>query len=188
MPLRPSAPSEVPFNVNLVTPDDPVRTSIVSFPVNVSFLPLPSTLPAGPVLGSSLPSTQTFSQARPPSTDTTRLTPLNATVTARVNDVVLPSGLEAVTVIAHLPAVSANGALNVPSSPTSTVTGLGSAGGTGVAPPLDVVAGPVYAALTTTEPAFVVRPRTGIAPFSYVALSAGLSTGSVGALTTPDGD
>ena len=164
MPLG-KQPSEVPFSVKFVTPEEPVRTSIVCLPVNVSFLPLPSTLPAVPVLASSLPSTHTLSQARPPSMETTRLTPLNATVTARVSEVVLPSGLEAVTVIAHLPAVSANGALNVPSSPTSTVAGLGSVGGTGVALTLEVVAGP-GTSHSPRRPAFVVGHGPVIAPFS----------------------
>src|SRR3990170_6456650 len=107
-----------------------------------------------------LPSTQTLIQARPPSIETTRLTPLNATVTARVSDAVLPSGLEAVTVMAHRPAVSSNGVVKVPSSATATVTGDGTAGGAAVAvpaPPADS-AGPEYTALTTTESALVVRP------------------------------
>ena len=47
----------------------------------------------------------------------------------------MPSGLEAVTVIAQLPAVSSNGVVNVPSSATGTVTGAGTAGGAGVAAP-----------------------------------------------------
>jgi hypothetical protein len=40
---------------------------------------------------------------------------LNATVTARVSEAVLPSGLDAVTVIAHLPVVSSYGVLKEPS-------------------------------------------------------------------------
>src|SRR5688572_1351491 len=94
--------------------------------------------------GSIFPSTQTLIQARPPSMETTRLTPLYATVTARVSDAVLPSGLEAVTVIAHRPAVSSKGVVNVPSSATSTVAGVGTSGGAGVAAPAPVAgsAGP----------------------------------------------
>src|SRR3990170_1615758 len=108
-----------------------------------------------------LPSTQTLIHARPPSIETTRLTPLKATVTARVSDEVLPSGLEAVTVIAQRPAVSSNGVVKVPSSATWTVMGAGTAGGAGVAAPASGgCAGPEYAALTTTESAFVVRPWT----------------------------
>src|SRR5687767_14368368 len=135
-----------------------------------------------------LPSTQTLIQARPPSIETTRLTPLKSTVTARVSDAVLPSGLDAVTVIAQRPAVSSNGVLNVPSSATGTVTGAGALGGAGAAaPPAGGVAGPEYAALTTTESAFVVLPWTGMAPFSKVALSAGWSTVRVGASMTRKG-
>src|SRR3990170_3626724 len=114
------------------------------------------------------PSTQTLIHARPPSIDTTRLTPLNATVTVRVSEAVLPSGLDAVIVMAQRPAVSSNGVVKVPSSATGTVTGAGTAGGAGEAAPAPVAgsAGPEYTALTTTESAFVVRPWTGIAPFS----------------------
>ena len=65
--------------------------------------------PPAPSSGSSLPSTQTLSHARPPSIVTTRLTPLNATVTFRVCAAVLPCGLAAVTVIDQRPAVSSNG-------------------------------------------------------------------------------
>ena len=80
-------------------------------------------------------------------------------------------------------------ALNVPSSPTFTVSDAGVAGGTGVALSVALVpvAGPVYVALTTTESAFVVRPCTGIAPFSNVAPSAGWSTVSVGASIARNG-
>src|SRR5687767_4625696 len=135
-----------------------------------------------------LPSTQTLIQARPPSIETTRLTPLKATVTARVSAVVLPSGLEAVTVIAQRPVVSSNGVVNVPSSATGTVTGAGTAGGAGVAAPAFTGCdGPEYTALTTTESALVVRPWTGIAPFSNVAPSAGWSTVRVGASMTRNG-
>src|SRR4051812_45677973 len=55
IPLLPSAPSGVPLSVNVVTPDEPVRTSIDSLPVNVSVLPFPNTLPAAPISGSILP-------------------------------------------------------------------------------------------------------------------------------------
>ncbi len=41
--------------------------------------------------------------------------------------------------------------------------------------------------MITTEVAFVVIPWTGIAPFSYVAPSAGWSTESVGASTVGNG-
>jgi hypothetical protein len=39
MPRFPSAPSDWPFSVNSVAPDEPVRTSIVLWPVNVSACP-----------------------------------------------------------------------------------------------------------------------------------------------------
>ena len=90
-----------------MTPDEPVRTSIDSLPVNVSDFPLEITWPAGPTPGSILPSTQTLIQARAPAlTVTTTLTPLYATVTLRVSEAVLPSGLLAVTVRVQRPAVS----------------------------------------------------------------------------------
>ena len=66
--LARARPSDVPFSVKCVTPDDPVRTSTDSLPVKVSVLPLVMTLPAAPSSGSILPSTQTLSQARPPLT------------------------------------------------------------------------------------------------------------------------
>ncbi len=75
-PDLPSAPSDVPLRVKWVTPDDPVRTSILSRPVKVRVLPLATTWPAAPIPGSILPSTQTLIQARPPFVVTTRLTPL----------------------------------------------------------------------------------------------------------------
>ena len=84
--------------------------------------------------------------------------------------------------------MSSNGVVNVPSSATATVTGAGAFGGAGgAAPPAGGSAGPEYVALTTTESAFVVRPWTGIAPFSNVAPSAGWSTVRVGASMTRNG-
>ena len=74
MPRFPSAPIDWPLSVKNVAPDDPVRTSIDSLPVNVRTLPFLAVTPAQS--GWSLPSTQTLSQAGPPLTSTTRLTPL----------------------------------------------------------------------------------------------------------------
>ena len=93
------------------------------------------------------------------------------------------------TVIVQRPAVSSNGVLYVPSSPTGTVTGAGVAGGAGVAPPAPAGGpdGPRYVALTTTDVAFVAWPATGIAPFSNDAPSAGWSTVRVGASMTRNG-
>ena len=54
IPLLPRAPSEVPLSVNFVTPDEPVRTSTDSLPVNVRVLPLPMTLPAAPMSSGDL--------------------------------------------------------------------------------------------------------------------------------------
>ena len=74
-------------------PDEPVRTSIRSRPVNVRDFPVEMTWPAAPCAGSILPSTQTLIQARPPLAVTTRLTPLYTTVTLRVRAVGLALGL-----------------------------------------------------------------------------------------------
>ena len=156
--------------------------------MNVRTLPGAYTRPAAPVTSETWPSTHTLSQARPFLIEITTFTPLNATVTFRVSEVDLPSALVAVTVIAHFPVVSSSGVLNEPSSAGLTVTGLGAGGGAGVAF-VDALpsAGPEYAALTTTDVAFVACPWTGIAPFSTVAPSAGWSTVSAGASVTVNG-
>src|SRR4029079_9733018 len=141
-PDFPSDPSDVPFSVNWVTPDDPVRTSTDRWPVNLRLLPLAITVPAAPTVGSSFPSTQTFTQARPPFAATTRFTPLYPTMTLRDKAAVLPPGPDAVTVIAHFPVVSSYGVLYVPSSPTFAVTDGGTGGGAGVALPPGAPDGP----------------------------------------------
>src|SRR5207244_7822295 len=116
-----------------------------------------------------------------------RFTPLYATVTERWSAVVLPSVLDAVTVICQRPLVSSNGVENELSEPTGTVTGDGPRGDGAGAPPPAGAAGPRYVAETTTWAAFVAVPPIGIAPFSKLAPSAGESTVSVGACTTEKG-
>jgi hypothetical protein len=74
MPRFPSAPSDWPFSVKNVAPEDPVRTSTDCFALNVATLPFFAVTPAQ--FGSSLPSTQTLIQAGPPLISTTRVTPL----------------------------------------------------------------------------------------------------------------
>src|SRR6478672_5710844 len=108
-------------------------------------------------------------------------------MTLRDSAAVLPSAPEAVTVIAHLPAVSSYGVLYDPSSATFAVTEGGARGGAGVALLPGTPVGPTYVALTTTVAALVAVPATGIAPFSNEAPSAGWSTVSVGASISRSG-
>ena len=86
-----------------------------------------------------MPSTQTLIQAGLPLIATTRLTPLKATVTWWVGDVVLPDAPVAVTTIDQRPVVSWSGVLNVPSSATGTSTAAGAGGG--LAPALPALPG-----------------------------------------------
>ena len=67
--------------------------------------------------------------------------------------------------------------------------GAGTDGGFGVAVPAAAAGpvGPVKAALTTIDLAFVELPWTGMAPFSKIAPSVGWSTVSVGASTARNG-
>jgi hypothetical protein len=175
----------VPFSVNCVAPEEPVRTSTEVVPWNVSDLPASSTRPLwGPT---SLPSTQTLIQAGLPLTFTTRLTPLTATSTFIERVAVLPSADVAVTVTDQRPAVSSSGGKeNEPSVATSivvpddappapgTLVGVGDAAG---AP------APLPRKLATTETVFalVVVPSTAIAPLPYFVPSTGAVTVSVGA-------
>src|SRR3954471_1308746 len=182
-PDLPSVPSEVPSSVKVVAPEEAVRTSIVSRAVNLSDRPLPRTVPAAPVAGSILPSTQTLIRAPPLLPVTTRSTPLWGTVTFRVRLVALPSVPAAETVIAHRPGASCRGVAYAPSAATVTCVVAGVAGGAGVAtlPPTTDPDGPRYEAATDTDEAFVALPPTRIAPFSKEAPSEGWSTVSVGA-------
>ena len=137
---------------------------------------------------------------------TTRLTPLNWTVTLRVSVVVLLWALDAVTVTAQRPVVSSTAVLNVPPSATGTVSALGGWGGR-ARRPAHCRAGRAlnrrpgrgrlrssgrrrpdgWEALIVTDVALVVLPWTGMAPFSTVVPSVGWSTVRVGAWTTENG-
>src|SRR4051794_23513482 len=75
-PPRPSAPSETPLTVKYVEPDEPVRTSIDFWPVNVSVLPAAYVWPAEGMPFASRPSIQTFIQAPPPLMEIESATPL----------------------------------------------------------------------------------------------------------------
>src|SRR5688500_3205929 len=101
-------------------------------------------------------------------------------MTSRVRDAVLPLAPAAVTVIDQLPVVSWSGVVNAPSTSTATSTGAGFGGGLAPAPTGAPSGGSTYSAATVTLVALVVRPCTGIAPFSNVVPSAGCSMTSVG--------
>src|SRR5262249_17405150 len=123
IPRFPSAPSDCPFRVKNVAPDDPVRTSIDVWPVNVRTFPSVNVLPDLTV-GSSFPSTQTLIQADEPLIDTTRFPPLYGTETCRVS-VVDDVSFAALTEIVHRPVVSWSGLVavsHVPSLMTGTLT------------------------------------------------------------------
>jgi len=140
------------LSVKYVEPDDPVRTSIVLVPVNVSVFPELNVRPLAPTDGATTPSTQTFIHALVPLIEMTSVTPLYATVTVLVTDADLPSVEVAVIVIDQRPWVSSRGVAKVPSSLTGTdvpggglaagdapgagvVTGVGAGGGTGPVDP-----------------------------------------------------
>src|SRR3954447_1321208 len=122
----------------------------------------------------------------------------------------LPSADVAVTTSCQLPADSSSGESNVPSVPTLTEVGptvgplrTGEAAGSAEAPGTCDAAGPapdgatvatgvpsaffVWTAFIETLAAFEAEPRTGMAPFSNRAPSAGEATASVGASITRNG-